>query len=300
MSNRTPEEIFELTESDKLMGIMTVKPKDFYQLESVAKTSLLKDLNNLIPFVEIDIYNKINYTCDYLLNSTDSQLNYLETPTSSWYTDSDLLDANNYYDRLFAKHSNISLPFDGLFKLIGDKTNGSFCVPELCNRFSFYVYENIPFLIWYTPKNSKRIQNNKYLLHTLTKVEKYNFTDSNFYLFECLTNVHSAITISDVIYRALSYETLENFLKENKTKEEEQYALLLDKLISVVASSALIYSKSMILVELFIQAEKIFDIKSDFVFLITFVTIQFELIDKFLNETMPLHEVSKKTFFRAT
>lgn len=296
-SERTLNQIFELSISERLEPLpISMKPHTFPQLKSLAKSSLLNHLDKLIPFIEIDIYNKINYTCDYYLNSTNSQgLTYMNSPYNNWYTNFDS-NEESFFPRIFKNYSKVSLPFDGLFKFTGDGVTGDFLVPDLCNRFSFYVYENLPTLIWYTPNNSRRVQNNKYLLTTLKKVENYNFTDSDFYLFECLTNINSVIVIADIIYRALSYKTLHDLLDEKRTEENEQYSTLINKLINMVASSSLIYSKSMILVELFSQAEEIFDIKNDFEFLISFVTIQFELVDKLFDETMPLHALSKKRF----
>ncbi len=187
--------------------------------------------DNLNEWIVSDVYYNINYICDFLINckyisywdvlSMDS---YIENPQNEiWYNrDTDLQnDFDCKYDETFL--SGYDKIKDYIWCLVGC-INSNLYVAKICSNLGLYIYKNIQKLPWYDQKFKK--ENKVCLLNNCLDAEQYNFTDSEYFIFEKMLNLNSVLKITEYILDNKIFSITEakklneNHTKRNKTPDE--------------------------------------------------------------------------------
>lgn len=257
-------------------------PSDFLdssELHSLAMVNLQSFYKELFGYVEIDIYNWINFTCDFLLNidETDSKytFSYIENAITYWASQEiPILSQNkdtDYQSSFERNKKHLSRPFNKMIK----PKNKSLNILSLCPQFCLFIYTNPLSVLWKRTCPSEAFD--KFLLRNFLEIESYNFTDSEYYIFEQLTNINSVIVLAYFLNSALKGDFLNILMKSERPAKLHNE---IEDLIKNVASSPLIYSKSIILKKLFEEASKVFDIASELRHMIRYVNEQFMKINE--------------------
>lgn len=218
------------------------------ELQSVANYELSGFIKQMFEFVEPDIYYYINYTCDYLLNylypfykengTNEEKYKYVDA-LEHWrkYDDEIKNDTDQKILTSFLRNrKNFKFPFPQI--IIGDDKK-PLKVLKLCPNLGLYVYKNFKDMYWYGKNNIE--SHTRFLLSRLMKVEECHFSDTDYYIFEKLTNVNTAIEIAQKLSEVIDTKQAESLHEEKNT---EKYKTIINKLIRSIAISPLMYSKS--------------------------------------------------------
>ena len=217
----------------------------------------------LIP----DVYYNINYICDFLINcryedyfDTLSLDSYIENPQTIWYEqDKDLQnDLDNEIEHRFC------LGYDKIKDYIANLIcyeNKNLYVAKICPNLGLYIYKNIRKLPWYDQKYKK--ENQVCLLTNFTDAEGYNFTDSEYFIFEKMLNLNSALKLTEYIIENKVFSIYEaKMLNENKNSAIgnftfENHKMMIKNIISQISSpyAPILYSNSKILEWIFNRIE---------------------------------------------
>lgn len=255
-------------------------------LRIIAKANIERIYDKIPKYAEIDTFYQINFTCDYYLKRIPTKFNcvydYIDDASEYWYDDLNIeRKTDKDYASSFIKNcSSFKSPFPKLIEVTEAPELGYHYVrvPALCSQFSMYIFENLINTPWYI--NEKRLYD-RYLLSNFLDIERCQFEDSDYYIFEQLTNINSVMTISNFLYKILSKEESE-LLKTNLLNKS--FSRELDMLIQACAQSPLIFSKSIILQILFDDASKTFDPQRELAYLLRYVCNQFAEINTLLTD----------------
>lgn len=148
-------------------------------LQGFAIKNLQNFIKELFDYVIPDIYNWINFTCDYLLKFHFPKINALEY----WENFDEQIekDTSQKLYNFFIKHFKTLKP-PICDHLIYDDTDFSLKVSPLCPNFGLYVYKNLKDMFWYKDNMKKRYD--RFLLNRFLKAESCSFTDSDYYILE--------------------------------------------------------------------------------------------------------------------
>ena len=252
-------------------------------LHVIAKANVERLYDKISKYVDIDHYYQINFTCDYYLKRTLTRANsvydYIDDALKYWY---DELNITRKNDRNYAVSFNkpsFNSPFPKLIQITKDseKDYHYVRVPALCSKFSLYILENLINTPWYT--SDKRLYD-RYLLNNFLDIKRCQFEDSDYYIFEQLTNINSVMVFSSFLCNILTKEESE-LLKTNNMSNA--YSRELDMLIQACAQSPLVFSKSIILKILLDDAKNTFDTQRELAYLLRYVYNQFTEINSLLT-----------------
>lgn len=226
--------------------------------------------DRLNEWIAPDVYYNINYTCDFLINckynsylDAISDDSYIKNPQNEiWYNrDKDLQnDFDCKYDEAFiSRYEKIK---DYILYLVGCKNNDLY-VSKICPNFGLYIYKNIQKIPWYDQKLKK--ENKVCLLNTCLDAEQYNFTDSEYFIFEKMLSLNSVLKITEYILDNKIFSITEakklneSHTKRNKNPDEtfEKRKYLIKDVIdrSSGISSQIAYSNVKILEWIFNRIE---------------------------------------------
>lgn len=252
-------------------------------LQACGAIKLSEFVEDFIPFLEIDIYNMINFTCDYLQNDIpfvcgeEDARSYFYDAVSYWseHHDSnvnkdDKIDINKFIedcDPLKYIIPELFVYCDNDNENIKDKV---LMVSKVCPGFGLYVFKNIKDMFWY--RNNMTENYTKFLLCNFLKAEQCSFADSDFYILEKLTNVNSAVVMANALYEHISSKNAKWLMEQD---EITHFRNEIDLTIKAIAESTLTYSKAFILNILFEKAKKDFDFQGEFNLSLRFVRYQF-------------------------
>lgn len=255
---------------------------DLQKLESHAMVKLSEFVDELTELLEVDIYNRINFTCDYLQNyfEKDSENRefasaYFPDAVSYWEEFDDEIDGDDEskLDAFVRNRHKLQMILPE--HLVYDEKEKLLKVSKLCPNFGLYMYKNLKDMFWYDKNITKNYD--RLLLSRFLKAEKCYFTDSDYYVLENLTNINSAIVLADVLSESLTFENAKKLIK---SEEDLFFRQELDSLIEGIAKSNLEYSKSLILKKLFDEAKKEFNLQGEFNFSLRYIGFQFGKITR--------------------
>lgn len=258
---------------------------DLQTLEARAAIKLSNFVDELTELLEIDIYNRINFTCDYLQNyfEKDSEnreiaLAYFPDAISYWEGFDDDLDRDDEskLDTFVRNRHKLQMILPE--HLIYDETEKGLKVSKLCPNFGLYMYENLKGMFWYDKNMSKNYD--RLLLSRFLKAEDCYFTDSEYFVLEKLTNINSVIVLADALSDSVTFKNAKQLMTTN---DDLSFRQELDGLIKCIAQSELEYSKSLILKKLFAEAKKEFNLQSEFNFTLRYVGLQFVKIIRYFE-----------------
>lgn len=258
------------------------------ELNGFAMSNLSKFITEMSGFIEIDVYNYINFTCDYLLNYLEKDINgeykyrYFPDALQEWAKVDDEIE-NDTEQKLFDAYIKNRHKLNVLFPehLVYDEEAMRLKVSKLCPHFGLYVYKNFKDMFWYG--NNMQKSNDKFLLNRFLKVEKCYFTDSDYYVLEKITNINTVITLTEIFGSALSTESARAL---SDTDAGLKYKNEIDNLIRIIAESSLTYSKSQIIGKLFKEAEKHMDLQGEFNRTLRYVGMQFLKVKDIFEESV--------------
>lgn len=244
-------------------------------LQGFAIKNLQKFIKELFDFVAPDIYNWINFTCDYLLKFHLQKINALEY----WENfDKEIKEdpEQKTYNFFIKQFKTLNPPIKD--HLIYDDTNFSIKVSQLCSNFGLYVYKNLKDMFWYKDNMEKRYD--RFLLNRFLKAESCSFTDSDYYILEKITNINSVIELANKLSLVLSVEKAHALLN---AAEDLRYKHEIDNLIQHISHSPLTFSKSKLINVLFCEAEKHMDFQGELNLTLRYVQIQFAKVNEILS-----------------
>lgn len=284
----TIDELHKKTSSLIDENFQPLKPIGFLSendLHVIAKANIERIYDKLSKYVDIDIFYQINFTCDYYLKRIPAKFNcvydYIDDATKYWYDDLSIesKEDKDYAISFIKNRSSFKLPFSNLIEVTEAPELDYYYVrvPALCSQFCMYIYENLINTPWYI--NEKRLYD-RYLLNNFLDIQRCQFEDSDYYIFEQLTNINSVMVISNFLYKILSKEESE-LLKTSRLNKA--FSRELDSLIYACAQSPLVFSKSIILQILFDDASKTFDPQRELTYLLRYVYNQFVEINTLLT-----------------
>ena len=251
------------------------------EIESFARINVNEFISQLYGCIEQDVYYMLNYAYDFLLNyfvPDSSEPNYIDDAILYWHTydedvkedkDNELL---NKYLKAIKKHNSF---FSDL--IIYNESNDKIKVSKLCPNFGLYVYKNIKDMFWC---KSGKNEYDKYLLCRFLKSETCNFTESEFYLLEQITNINSVLTLSYLLSNYISTNAAKNLMENT---DDSKIGKEIKQLILSVASSPLLYSKREILKKIFDESKKYMNLETEFDNTIKYITTQFNMISQILS-----------------
>jgi len=253
---------------------------DLQTLEAHAAIKLSEFVDELTDFLEVDIYNRINFTCDYLKNYFERDLEnreidyaYHPDAISYWENYDDELDSTDekFFDSFVRNRHRLKMILPE--HLVYDENTKCLKVSKLCPGFGLYMFKNLKDMFWYD-KNMTQT-NDKFLLSRFLSAEKCYFTDSEYYVMEKLTNINSVIVIADALCDSMTFKNVKQLMT---TTENSGFRQEIDGLTATVASSQLEYSKSLILKKLFDRAKAEFSFQGELNFALRFIWFQFKKI----------------------
>ena len=240
--------------------------------------------------LERDLYDYINYTCDYIIyiyncilfagKSTEAACvekgHYIEDPINCcWSKDKELTDKIvNRSEAVIKSMEKLNKQFPVKMKI----ESRALRLSSLCTGFSFYLFKNTTDVFWYG-ENIKKF-GTTFLLKKLLKADECNFADSDYYVFERFTNVNSAITLAGNLYAEFTTKKAKALLCE---ENHASYKNEIDKIIDVMAQIIPLYSKNKILDVLMNRIREEVDITGNLTFALRCVKLQLEEIGHFLN-----------------
>lgn len=182
-------------------------------LRVIAKANVIRLYGKVSKYVEVDIFYQINFTCDYHLKRIPTKpycvYNYIDDAVSYW-DDLNIPTKNNkdHAITFIKRRSSFESPFSKLIEVTKapDLDYHYVRVPTLCSQFSMYIFENFINTPWYI--DEKRMYD-RYLLNNFLDIQRCKFKDSDYYIFEQLTNINSVMVISDFLYKILSKKETE-------------------------------------------------------------------------------------------
>lgn len=256
---------------------------DTKALTAYAEIKLSDFIEDLTTYLEIDIYNNINFTCDYILyclksnSCCETQPGYISDAIKFW---SDCREYDEGEDEITRLVSNFVRNYKKLDpKIPGfvsyDESTGNITVLELCSALGLYVFENYKDVFWYNNET-----NIKYLLSRFLKIDNYELSETEYFIFENLTNINSAIVIASALLFSVPKEAAERLAT---TDTPTRFRMELNDLIDCVAKSKLIYSKSYILQILFEKAAEEIDFTGELNIALRYVRLQFSKISAFFE-----------------
>ncbi len=191
--------------------------------------------DRLNEWIAPDVYYNINYTCDFLINckynsylDAISDDSYIKNPQNEiWYNrDKDLQNDFDckYEENFLSGYEKIK---DYILYLVGCKNNDLY-VSKICPNFGLYIYKNIQKIPWYDQKFKK--ENQVCLLSKFLDAEQYNFTDSEYFIFEKMLNLNSVLKITEYILDNKIFSITEAIkLNESHTKRNKNPDETLEK-----------------------------------------------------------------------
>ena len=272
----------ELPTNDNERIVNQVPIDDLMTLASFTLEDAFKDL---IHHIEIDIYHIINFTCEYVLNADQSLfLEYDMNPIQTWFDMNDEVICNdrdsNLMSSFLTNEPKLKLPFNEQIKIESKKITAL----KLCSPFSLYIYKNILTSVWYNPNKNNNYD--KFLISNLSAAESCQFKEEDFYLFEILTNVNSCYVLCKELNRILPKGIdWEAFMHGENIDKHSNLKNYIDNLIYSVALTPLVFSKSIILENLFDKAKRIFKWEATPENVILYITEQLKLIQELLKKT---------------
>lgn len=183
--------------------------------------------DRLNEWIAPDVYYNINYTCDFLINckynsylDAISDDSYIKNPQNEiWYNrDKDLQNDFDckYEENFLSGYDKIK---DYILYLVGCKNNDLY-VSKICPNFGLYIYKNIQKIPWYDQKFKK--ENQVCLLSKFLDAEQYNFTDSEYFIFEKMLSLNSVLKITEYILDNKIFSITEaKKLNESHTKRNK-------------------------------------------------------------------------------
>lgn len=261
------------------------------ELKGFAICNLNEFIDDMAEFLEIDVYNYINFTCDYLLNylekdtiSGEYKYSYFPDALQEWASvDEDIeKDSNQKLTDAFIKNRH---KMNMLFPehVIYDEDKMCLMVSKHCPNFGLYIFKNFKDMFWYGNNMDK--SNDKFLTSRFIKAEGCSFTDSDYYIFEKITNINTVVTLTNILSRVLNTESARSLL-ENTT--EQKFKGEIDGLIKILADSSLTYSKSMVIDRIFKEAEKYMDLQGEFNRTLRYVGLQFLKVSEIFETSVKI------------
>lgn len=183
--------------------------------------------DSLNEWIAPDVYYNINYTCDFLINckydsywDAFSMDSYIKNPQNEiWYNrDTDLQNdfECKYEENFLSGYDKIK---DYIWCFVGCKNN-NLDVAKICPNLGLYIYKNIKKLPWYDQKFKK--ENQVCLLSKFLDAEQYNFTDSEYFIFEKMLSLNSVLKITEYILDNKIFSITEaKKLNESHTKRNK-------------------------------------------------------------------------------
>lgn len=191
--------------------------------------------DRLNEWIAPDVYYNINYTCDFLINckynsylDAISDDSYIKNPQNGIWYNSDK-DLQNDFDCKYEENflSGYDKIKDYIWCFVGCKNN-NLDVAKICPNFGLYIYKNIQKIPWYDQKFKK--ENQVCLLNTCLDAEQYNFTDSEYFIFEKMLNLNSVLKITEYILDNKIFSITEAIkLNESHTKRNKKPDETLEK-----------------------------------------------------------------------
>ena len=171
----------------------------------------------LYKIYDIDIFFWINFTCDYLLNcdsnllieqgkENKSYISIKETEFTSDFIKKEFgckVELNENAFEFFRKNSKkILLVPDENFKITERGSQSYAMIPKLCKNFYFYMFNNLsnmksfPLYSYWEKRETKERYLYKNISDILSGAVAYNFDYSDYFIFEKLTGLYYATTLS--------------------------------------------------------------------------------------------------------
>lgn len=250
---------------------------DMHTLTDYASYKLSEFIHDMYGYIEPDIYNRINFTCDYLLNffekdteNGETRLGYYPDAILYWEEYDEEIDGSDekLFDAFVRNRDKLNMILPN--HLVYDEENNCLKVSKLCPNLGLYMYKNLKDMFWYDKNMAQNYD--RFLLSRFLKAESCYFTDSEYYVLERITNVNSVIAIANILKKCISFNNAKLLMTSS---EDFRFRQEIDGLIKLVAKSPLAYSKSLILKKLFEEAKKEFDFQGELNLALRYVGLQF-------------------------